>query len=129
VSVDLPTERPLYRRPSATVLGSDQPARGSDDFETQALADQVFVDRAELARRVFDRLGPREQVGLQAVITDAPLEHGLAELIGYLSLGDAGLAVVFDDEHPEAISWASGDDERVAEMPRATFSRQRTERP
>ncbi|MHB1444978.1 MAG: DUF3375 domain-containing protein [Acidimicrobiales bacterium] len=133
VSVNLPTERPLYRRPTVTVLESDQPAQGSDDFETVALGDQVYIDRDDLARRVFSTLGPRDQIGLQAIVGETPLEHGLSELIGYLSLGDRGLTVVFDDEHPETISWTRGDAERVAEqvalMPRVTFSRQRTERP
>ncbi len=127
-SFSLPTERPLYRRPTVTALDSEQASQGSDEFDTTALVNQIYVDRDELGRRVFGTLGGRDQVGLQEVVARAPLEQGLSELIGYLSLGDSSLAVVFDDQQTEHISWADDDDAgRQAEMPRVTFSRQRTE--
>jgi hypothetical protein len=125
VSINLPGERPLHRRTAVTALESQQASPGSDDFDTDALVDQVYIDRDELVLRVFRGLGPREQIGLREVVAGAPLEHGLPELIGYLSVGDAGLSVVFDDQHKERIGWDAGDTERVAEMPRVTFSRQR----
>lgn len=128
VSVGLPTERPLYRRPSSTTLESGAADAGAGDFDASALADQVYVDREELARRVYGRLGPRNQVGLREVVAQTPLEQGLAELISYLSLTEAGLSVVFDAEQLDHIGWPGEKGERVAEMPRVTFSRDRTER-
>jgi hypothetical protein len=125
ISFNLPTERPLYRRTGVTALESQQASPGSEHFETDALVEQVYIDRDELVRRVFRSLGPQDQVGLRDVLAGAPLEHGLPELIGYLSLGHAGLSVVFDDAHKERISWDAAEIERVAEMPRVTFSRQR----
>jgi hypothetical protein len=123
MAINLPTERPLYRRTDITALESREARSGSEDFDTDALVDQVYIDRDELVRRVFRSLGPRSQVVLRDVVAGAPLEHGLPELIGYLSLGDAGLSLVFDDEHKERLSWDAVDTERVAEMPRVTFSR------
>jgi hypothetical protein len=127
VSVRLPTERPLYRRSTTTTLESDQASPGSTDFDATALVSQVHVDREELLQRVFASLGPRDQIGLRDVVVSTPLEHGLAELIGYLSLGEAGLSVVFDDEHREQVGWAVQEGDRIANMPRVTFSRDRTE--
>jgi hypothetical protein len=89
----------------------------------------MYIDRARLAASVWDGLGPQEQVGLRTVLADAPLQQGLAELIGYLSLAEPGLAVVFDGEHREQVSWSAEDEEveRVADMPRVSFTRGRAE--
>jgi len=125
VEVRLPMERPLYQRPSLTPLDSERAKAGSEEFDASALITQAYVNREELARRVFSGLGPRGQVGLRDVIASAPLQGGLAELVGYLSLDESGLAVVFDEEHREQIGWAAGDRERLADMPRVTFSRDR----
>ncbi len=130
VPVNLPMERPLYRRPNVTPIASDRADAGRDDFDPAALVDQVYIDREELVRRVFDRLGPSPQVGLRDVVAAAPLEQGLAELIGYLSLaelGECGVAVVFDDQHREQIGWTDDDVERIVDMPGVTFSRERVD--
>jgi len=127
VSVSLPMERPLYRRPSAVPLDSAQAGPGADDFDASALVSQTYVDREELARRVFTGLGPRTQVGLRDVVAAAPLEHGLAELIAYLSLDEPGLAVVFDAAQREQIGWSADDVDRLVDMPRATFTRSRAD--
>ena len=58
-----------------------------------------------------DALGPQDQVGLHEVLAEAPLEQGLAELIGYLSLAEPGLAVVFDDAAPEQIQLGRAEDD------------------
>jgi hypothetical protein len=55
------------------------------------------------------------------------LEQGLAELIGYLSLDEPGIQVIFDEEHRERVGWTADGSERVAELPRLTFSRKRSE--
>ncbi len=87
VSVGLPTERPMYRRPTVTAIDSAQVQEGSADFDSSALVSQMFIDRDDLLRRVWDTLGPRDQVGLREVVAGAPLEQGLAELVG-LPLAD-----------------------------------------
>ena len=129
VSVGLPTERPMYRHPTVTAIDSGPVQEGSDDFDSSALVSQMYIDRDDLLRRVWDTLGPRDQVGLRDVVSGAPLEQGLAELVGYLSLIEPGLAVVFDDQQREQIAWSTEDIERVAELPRVSFSRQRLETP
>jgi hypothetical protein len=129
VSVGLPTERPMYRRPTVTAIDSAQVKEGSDDFDSSALVSQMYIDRDDLLRRVWNRLGPRDQVGLREVVAGDPLEQGLAELMAYLSLIEPGLVVVFDDQQREQIAWSAGEVERVAELPRVSFSRDRMEAP
>jgi len=78
------------------------------------------------------------------VIVGSPLEQGLAELVGYLSLDEPGLDVIFDDDARSRVVWAvdrtgpgRGRDEavifdpdvadngfeRVADIPLVTFKR------
>jgi Protein of unknown function (DUF3375) len=127
VTVSLPMERPLHRNPLETPLDSSQVTAGSEEFDSSALVSQVYIDRARLAGSVWDALGPQEQVSLRAVLSTAPLEHGLAELVSYLSLAEPGLAVTFDGQHREQLSWSVDDEEveRVAELPRVSFARDR----
>src|SRR5690606_9702688 len=102
--VVLPTERPLFApRPTAR-LDSDHVEAGDDDFEVAAPYDQVHVDPERLARTVRATLstpgGPGE-VALADLLAEAPLEHGLAELVTYLSLDDPRFVVVHDDERTD----------------------------
>ncbi|OLT50118.1 DUF3375 domain-containing protein [Cellulosimicrobium sp. CUA-896] len=134
--VVLPTERPLFApRPSARV-DSDLVEEGDEDFEVAALYEQVHVDPERLARTVRDALGRRGQVSLADLVHDAPLEHGLAELVTYLSLDDPRFAVVHDDDRSDEVTWTgeapappgdTGDAHapvvRVARLPRVTFAR------
>jgi hypothetical protein len=129
ITVGLPMERPLHRRPAEVSLESADVTAGSEEFDSSALLGQMYIDRARLAASVWDGLGPQEQVGLRTVLADTPLQQGLAELIGYLSLAEPGLAVVFDGEHREQVSWSVEDEEveRVADVPRVSFTRDRAE--
>lgn len=122
-TLGLPMERPLYRRPAELALEAVDLAAGSEDFDASALVSQVYVDRSLLVRQVRKALGPRDLVGLREVLASAPLEQGLAELLGYLSLNEREFAVVFDDEHREQVEWSAGRVDRIAELPRTSFAR------
>lgn len=138
--VVLPTERPLFTpRPSAR-LDSDHVVEGDDDFDVDALYEQVHVDPERLARTVRTGLaapGARGEVALADLLRAAPLEHGLAELVTYLSLDDPRFVVLHDDERTDEVRWAgeapagpvpeevAAQDPvlRVARMPRVTYAR------
>ncbi|GEM_PF-36060 len=137
--VVLPTERPLFTpRPTAR-LDSDHVEAGDDDFEVDALYDQVHVDPERLARAVratLSRPGGPGEVALADLLADAPLEHGLAELVTYLSLEDPRFVVVHDEERTDEVRWegeaptgpvaedgAPDPVLRVARLPRVTYAR------
>lgn len=128
VTVGLPMERPLHRRPAEVSLDPGDVTAGSEDFDSSALLSQIYIDRARLAASVWQELGPQEQVGLGEVLAGAPLQQGLAELVAYLSLAEPGLAVVFDAERRHKVAWsAAGEEvERVADLPHVSFTRDRT---
>jgi hypothetical protein len=88
------------------------------------LFEQVYVDPGPLRDAVRAALRRNAQVGLAEMVGGVPLTHGLAELVTYLSLRDESFATVFDDTHPEQVSWTEPDGRaRTATMPRVTFTR------
>jgi hypothetical protein len=127
LSINLPTERPLYQRIHRTPLESESMEHGDSDFDSSAMLSQLFVDRDLLTQHVLNSLGRHDQVSLSEVISSKPLEQGLAELIGYMSLSQPGIAVIFDDDRRDHIRWNTDDVERVADLPWINFSRSRSE--
>lgn len=125
VPVVLPMERPLYRRPRTTALDGGPIEADLEDIDSSAMFDQLHVDRDSLLATVLDRLGPAGQVALDRLLADVPLEQGLAELMGYLSLREPGLETVFDEDTRTVAAWVdeSGESDRVADMPRVLFAR------
>src|SRR5262249_12785881 len=100
----LPLERPLYAPAGRTPIDSSVEADG-DGADSSALFDHVYVDRARLAMGVRRALQHRSRVGLTELVGEHPLEHGLAELVGYLSLTDSAFGVVFDEDAREHVAW------------------------
>jgi hypothetical protein len=121
--VALPMERPLYAPTSRARIDSFvEPATELTD--APALFDHVFVDRSRLADGVRRALRRQSSVGLVELLREQPLEQGLAELVGYLSLRDAQFRVVFDEDVAERVAWSDHNGEsRVATLPRVTFVR------
>lgn len=139
VPLGLPVERPLYRRIRTTALDAAPIETGAADLDRSVLFDHFHVDRDALVRTVLEHLGPRDAVQLDEVVAASPLEQGLAELVGYLSIDAPGLSVAFDEDARAQVRWTvPGDDgrdggagggavERVADIPRVTISRRRSD--
>ncbi len=82
------------------------------------------MDPGPLRGGVRQALRRTPQVGLAELIAQAPLTHGLAELVTYLSLKDEAFAIVYDDRRTEQVSWTEPDGRaRTATLPRVTFTR------
>ena len=122
VSLTLPFERPLYTPQRPVLLDSDDVRAGEADVDPTALLTQFYVDAEELGATVRRSLAGRDEVGLGEVVAGHPLRHGLAELIGYLSLAAEDLDVDFDASQREYVGWRADDADRVADLPTVTFS-------
>lgn len=121
--VVLPFGRPLYTPQRQSLINSTKVVDGESDFEATALFDQTYVDLAELDRVVRAGLLDQEQIGLTELVAAHPLEHGLADLVGYLSLTDPAYAVIFDADRREQVGWSTIDAERVADVPTVSYVR------
>jgi hypothetical protein len=123
VDLRLPFERPLYSPQRQSVINSVEIAAGDSAFDASVLYEQVHVDLDELSRSVRGGLLDHDQVALTDLVERRPLEHGLAELVGYLSLTDPSYAVVFDEARRERVSWETEDVRRSADTPAVSFVR------
>ncbi|HEX7993647.1 MAG TPA: DUF3375 domain-containing protein [Streptosporangiaceae bacterium] len=123
-TIRLPVERPLYAPVQKARLRSDSVSDADEQTDPAALFEQVYVDPEPLRGGVREALRGQPQVGLAELVTRYPLQHGVAELVTYLSLRDDAFAIVYDDDHLDQITWSAADGrDRVATLPRVTYSR------
>jgi hypothetical protein len=121
--IALPMERPLYRPRTKQPLDSAV-YEENVEVDISRLFEQVFVDPLRLIDAVRATLERSSQASLPEVLAMRPLEHGLAELVTYLSLRDPGFEVVFDESDRQRVRWLdAGDRHRTATLPSVTFVR------
>jgi hypothetical protein len=122
--VTLPMERPLYTSTSKVSVDSSGVVDGAPDLDATLLFEQVFVDRARLTSTVRRALQSKDQVTLQDLVDEAPIEQGLAEVVTYLALDDDTFAVVFDERRPTHLAWHDADGvHRTATLPTVSYVR------
>jgi uncharacterized protein DUF3375 len=123
-TIQLPMERPLYSPPLRPQLDTEIESADAGDIATDALYDQVAIDRPRLKAQIRQFLRSRPQVTLAEVLAKHPLQQGLAELVAYLSIAGDDRHALFDDDHPERIGWRDDDGFlRQANLPRVIFTR------
>ncbi len=124
-AVDLSMDRPLFRPHLRTTLAEHIVVEGSQDLPADALFEQIYVDKLRLTAHIRRMLQTRNQLSLAELVEDAPLEHGLAELVGYLSLAAESDAAIIDEGHKQTLSWTDENgNRRQATLPLVIFSRQ-----
>ncbi|MBL8471966.1 MAG: DUF3375 domain-containing protein [Rhodocyclaceae bacterium] len=132
--IELPMERPLCTPSFKPLLADLEVLAGADDIDTQALFDQVVVDRARLAAGIRLALRSRAQITLRELLAREPLQHGLAELVAYLQLGHGkgelteGFSALVDESLQEPVQWQAADADgaavtREAKLPRVIYLR------
>jgi hypothetical protein len=123
-TVALPFERHLYVPKPPLRLDSSLPETAGDEVDVGALFAQSHVDTARLAAEVRRALQGSAQAGLADVLARAPLQQGLAELLGYFALDEQAVELVFDPGVRERLTWTEPDGRtRAADVPRLTFRR------
>ncbi|MFB6396609.1 DUF3375 domain-containing protein [Polymorphospora lycopeni] len=122
----LPMERPLYQIRAKQALDSDVDLDAdTPEVDVSALFEQVHVDPARLREAVRAALTDGTQVSLPELVAARPLEHGLAELVAYLSLDkDPTFELIFDEWRPDHVRWRGVDGRlREAVVPAVAFVR------
>ena len=123
-TIHLPMERPLYSPPVKPLIAGEVLTGDEAQIAADALFDQIIVDKARLQANIRRLLTGRNQVTLRRVIFEHPLQHGLAEVVAYLSIAADDPNAVFDENAPEYVSWPDGQGrDRVASLPRVIFNR------
>jgi hypothetical protein len=96
IAIALPFERPLYRPPAAAEVESLIPPT-TQAVDDDLLFTQTFVDQTRLVDNIRTVLPERSAALLADIVTLYPLEHGAAEIVGYLALDDGEISVEMDD--------------------------------
>jgi flagellar motility protein MotE (MotC chaperone) len=122
VSIPLLFERPLYD-PQPDVVVDSLPSPQEGDTEFDGLLAQRFVDTARLAANIRAVVPPQSMAALDDIIMMYPVQEGIAEILGYLSLGEVDIAIeIADREMVIEYRDAEGGVRRVR-MPRVTVTR------
>jgi flagellar motility protein MotE (MotC chaperone) len=124
VSIALPLERPLYdARPVANVESMLGPAE-EEELDVSTLFSQTFVDQARPADNIRSILPSRSSTLLTDILDFYPVEHGAAEILGYLSLTERDLTVTVDEAEEIVVDYADAEGRgRRARLPKVTVSR------
>lgn len=123
-AITLVMDRPLYTPPRKAHIVQQAIEDGGGDVDAGALFEQVYVDKAALDARIRRALQARDQVALTALLAEYPLEHGLAELVAYLSLAADDAKALIDESRTQTVAWIDGRGRaRQASLPTVIFSR------
>jgi hypothetical protein len=95
-----------------------------EEIDVSALFSQTFVDQGRLAENVRSLLPRRSSALLDDIIALYPVERGVAEIIGYLSLTEEDLTVTLDETEETVLDYLDVEGRpRRARMPKVTVSR------
>ena len=84
----------------------------------------MVVDKARLASWIRQSLQEKTQVTLGELVQQHPLEHGLAELVAWLTLASEDRKTVFEEDTRESMDWLdTAGRQRRATLPRVSFVR------
>lgn len=124
-SFSLLFERPLFTPPFVAQLENQTLEAGDEDVPADELFNQVAIDRARLRSNIRQLLLGRDRVSLAEVVAAHPLEHGLAELVGYFSVAsEEQIRSSIDEKSSQQISWHHTDGvSRSATIPLVVFER------
>ena len=122
--IELPFDRPLHTPVIKAGITEDTVQQGSEDFSTDSLFAQSYVDKEKLAGNVYRLLQQRDAVSLTEIIKEHPLEQGVNELVMYLVIAGENKNAAFYDHILEVVAWQEpGGLTRRAEIPRVVFTR------
>ncbi|MBS7327116.1 MAG: DUF3375 family protein, partial [Thiopseudomonas sp.] len=105
VELNLPLDRPLYSPPLKPHIASQVLVEGSSEGNTDALFNQVYVDKARLQATLRRALRQQPHISLGELLTQQPLQQGLAELIAWLELTTTHHHYAIDEQQTELIQW------------------------
>jgi hypothetical protein len=121
--MSLTMDRPLFSPPLKVQI-DEIPTENTDTVPSDALFEQVYVDKEVLAGRIRQALQTRAQISLAELVHRHPLDQGLAELVAYFSLASDDSAAVIDDAQRQTLTWTDPTGmARQATLPLVIFCR------
>lgn len=123
----LPMERPLFSPPPPTELSDLMEAADEEELDPAALFQAIIVDKKRLQEQIALALADKSQITLAALLTEFPLQEGLAELVTYFSLAAegtlTGVNAHIDEAARDRVRWTDREGtERQGNIPRIIFT-------
>jgi hypothetical protein len=123
-TIELPFERPLFKPPHKARIDSRDITEEDAGVAADALFTQVHVDKEELRSRIRRMLQTRPQVSLRELVDAHPLEHGVAEIVAYMTLASDDASALIDDDRTQTLYWQDASERpRQATLPLIVFTR------
>jgi hypothetical protein len=123
-AIELPLERPLFSPSLKPRMADASVLEAAEDVPADALFQNTFIDKAQLRENVRHALQAREQVSLEELLREHPLQHGLAELVTYLSLASEDPHAAVEEARTQTLSWTDARGcPRRATLPLVLFHR------
>ncbi len=125
LDIALPMERPLHAlRRNTEVNSLIQPVH-EEKIDLDILLGQRYVDVSRLVDTIRSEVRRHSSAELADIIAEHPLEDGVAELLGYLTLNEEDVIMEFDDDARVAVVVAddSAEGRRIVTMPRVKVVR------
>lgn len=125
IGILLPFERPLYQ-PPVTVEVDSTVSTATEDVDAELLFAQTYVDQTRLLGHVREEIPPHSSALLADIVTAHPIEQGIAEVVGYLSLQDDEVMIDLDDTQETVLAYPDPDDPSVirrVRLPQVTVTR------
>lgn len=125
LAIALPFERPLYRPPVVAEVESLIPPT-TEEVNPDLLFAQSFVDQTRLIDNIRSVLPEHSAALLSDIVALYPLEQGAAEIVSYLALADADVAVEMDDSDETVLEYENPVDPtglKRARLPKVTVKR------
>ncbi len=122
--IELSMDRPLFSPPRRPKISVQDVLDGDERIDTDALFDQVYVDKARLRAHIRQALQDRAQISLGELVEAHPLEQGLAELVSYLSVAADDHRALIEDSETQRFTWTDeAGTARTASLPLVIFAR------
>jgi flagellar motility protein MotE (MotC chaperone) len=125
-NVTLTMGRALFNPPLKSEI-NEVPLEGPADVPTDALFNQIYVDKERLAMRIRRSLQSHPQVSLSDMVARHPIEQGLAEIVAYFSIAADDPAAIINDTARQTLTWIDENGTaRQATLPTVIFCRPAT---
>jgi flagellar motility protein MotE (MotC chaperone) len=126
IDIVLPFERPLYTPPVAVAVDSAVAVGEEEDVDADLLFVSAFIDQARLLDNIRTVVPRGSEALLEDLVLLYPIEHGAAEIVGYLALPQEDVSVEIDDSAESSVEYPHPSDPDAvhrARMPKVTVRR------
>lgn len=124
--LDFPLDRPLGE-PSQEATFAVQPSEVSAEqreaLDLSDLFSQFDLDRQQLEANLANLLDTRPEIPLDEVVAVYPIQRGLAEVVGYLSIASAQPQHRIDRRQQLELAWQEAAAEKRVRVPEVVFRR------